>query len=124
MEQKLWVRMPTDLIGKISFGALTVLSLLLNRDMGTHVVEITQTKFADSLQCDTKTLNKFLIELEQAELITKTRLQNATQITLAPDILPPRKLSGAKSGYTAKQPRPQSAAGSSIDMDEVARIFG
>lgn len=118
MEQKLWVRMPVDLIGKISFGALTVLSILLNRDMGEHVIEISRKHFAESLHCNVKTLDSFLKELEQTNLITRTRLQTTIQITLAPDILPPRRLSGAKSGYPKKPQR-----SSSIDMDDVAGLI-
>lgn len=114
MDQKLWVRMPVSLIGKISFGALAALSLLLNRDQnGSHTVYLRRKEFAESLQCSVRTVDGILSELEQAKLITKTRVQTAMRIDLAPDILPPRR------NYAKMQTQPSC---SSLDMDMVHRL--
>lgn len=121
MEQCLWVRMPIALIGRISYGALAALSLLLNRDRdGSYTVYIKRKELAETMRCSIRTVDGLLAELEQAKLITKTRLQTAVRIELAPDILPPKKHAAPRP--QPKQSAPQTAC-SSIDPDDLMRLM-
>ena len=88
----IWLRTPAALIGKLSCNSLVLLSILLNRDLGSHEVEITRGAVAKQMQCSVRTVDAMLAELEQAGLIlSRETTRNGLRLHLKPDILPPRK---------------------------------
>ena len=89
-----WVRLPVHLIGTISSSGLILLSMLLNRDTGTHEVRLQNAELADMMHCTVRHIDTLIRELENAGLIlSRQRTQYGVVYTLAPDILPPKKRS-------------------------------
>jgi hypothetical protein len=123
--EKLWVRMPVDLIGKISYGSLVMLSILLNRDNGSHRVSINVSQLAKMAGCSRRHAETLLKELEAAGLILdRKREQFAAAFTLRADILPPKKHSGAKPAMQSAAPDAAHTAepGASFDLSDFDRL--
>ncbi|MBR3044543.1 MAG: hypothetical protein IKI45_08685 [Oscillospiraceae bacterium] len=141
-----WVRLPVHLIGTISSSGLILLSMLLNRDTGTHEVRLQNAELADMMHCTVRHIDTLIRELENAGLIlSRQRTQYGVVYTLAPDILPPKKRSpqnmqqsagnsSSRTQYTqpAQQTQkrrqqqtqpPQAETCSSIDWDLVEQIM-
>ena len=144
-----WVRLPVHLIGTISSSGLILLSMLLNRDTGTHEVRLQNAELADMMHCTVRHIDTLIRELENAGLIlSRQRTQYGVVYTLAPDILPPKKRSPQnmqqsagnsssrtqqtqstqRTQYTQKRRQqqtqpPQAETCSSIDWDLVEQIM-
>lgn len=135
-----WVRLPVHLIGTISSSGLILLSMLLNRDTGTHEVRLQNAELADMMHCTVRHIDTLIRELENAGLIlSRQRTQYGVVYTLAPDILPPKKRSpqnmqqsagnsSSRTQYTQKKRQqqtqpPQDATFNSIEWDLVEQIM-
>lgn len=118
-----WVRLPVHLIGSLSPKALILLSLLLNCETGSRTVKFRQRDFAEKLRVSVRCIDSLLRELEQAGLIlSRSRMQSGTCITLKPDILPPRR-TAAEGKPLRKELADAPERSSSIRDDVVARLM-
>lgn len=119
--QKIWTRLPVDLIGTVSNSALVLLTLLMNADRGTNTVTVSMTQLAEIMHCSVRQTGNLMRELEHAGLVcSRKRSRYATCLTLKPDILPPRR--GIR---PAAEPEPEpEPADSSILQEDLALLFG
>lgn len=120
--EKLWVRLPVDLIGKVTPDALILLSLLMNHEKADHAVNFKQQSLANLMHCSVRKIYKLLNELESAGMILERgRTQYASVLTLKPDILPPKKHTAAKQQPVHPEPPPPQE--DSFDLNDFDRLI-
>ena len=109
-----WVRLPLDLLKRedLSKSAVTVIAILIDRDRGSHQIEISQRELAAEAGATDRTIRNAIKELQAAELLTVKHTGRASVYDIA-QILPPKR----------RNKKPISCQSSSIDMNDVANLF-
>lgn len=90
--KKQWVRMPMELLGKLTPMEVVLASVLLDYDNGGHLIRIRQRKLAEVMHCSDAAVHRAVEALEEAGVIVRrVRHYGYTEIEVSGEILPPKQ---------------------------------
>ena len=122
-----WLRMPVELIGKVSPTAAIVAAVICDRG-NMRTIELTGEQLATAAGCCVRTVRTALHELESQGFCVVHRTRSGLEITPAELMLPKRSPAGIRSSALAlagavRGARPlQRLQRSSIDIREAEKL--